>query len=132
MKRTAALVLSIVLCLTLLCACGRKTDDNGNTLISSGWKCVSYTVNGTHTEVSEIPFFISIFINKDGPKFKCDDEGNFTLTLLQKSRTGKVTLNEDGTYTLANDYGYILAKIEGNNLTLYDEQGKMEIVFETS
>ena len=37
MKWTAALVLSIVLCLTLLCACGRKTDDNGNTLISSGW-----------------------------------------------------------------------------------------------
>ena len=132
MKRIAALVLSIVLCLSLLCACGRKTDENGNTLISSSWKCVSYTVNGTHTEVSEIPFFIYIIINKDSPKFKCDEEGNFTLTLLQKSRTGKVTMNEDGTYLLSNDYGSILAKIEGNNLTIYDDQGKMEIVFKTS
>ena len=133
MKRIAALVLSIILCLTLLCACGRKTDENGNTLITSSWKCVSYTVNGTHTEMSEIPFVIRIFMSKDDPKFKCDDGMNFTFTLLQKERTGRVSLNDDGTYSLINEYGNsIFAKIEGNNLILYDGDGKMEIVFETS
>ena len=133
MKRILTLVLSIVLCLTLLCACGRKTDENGNTLITSNWKCTSFTVNGTRTEVGDIPFFMHIFTSKDVPKFKCDDGINYTLSLLQKTRTGRVSLNDDGTYSLINEYGNsIFARIEGNNLTLYDGDGKIEIVFETS
>ena len=133
MKKISALILSIILCLTLLCACGRKTDSNGNTLITSSWKCVSYTVNGTQTVISDEPFVVKLFMDKDNPKFKCDDNNIFTFTLLQKERTGKATLNDDGTYLLTNDNGKsIFAKIEGNYLTLYDEQGKMEIVFKTS
>jgi hypothetical protein len=74
-----------------------------------------------------------IFTSKDDPKFKCDDGINYTLSLLQKTRTGRVSLNDDGTYSLINEYGNsIFARIEGNNLILYDGDGKIEIVFETS
>ena len=133
MKRIVSLVLSIILCLALFCACGRKTDADGNTLITSDWKCVSYTVNGTHTQISDIPFYIRIFIEKDNPKFECNDGENFTITLLQKERIGIVTVNDDGTYLLTGENGASLfAKIEGNILTIYDDQGKMEMVFETS
>ena len=133
MKKITALIISIVLCLTVLCACGRKTDSEGNTLITSNWKCVSFTVNGTHTDISEDPFIIKLFMSKDNPKFKCSDGENFTITLLQKSHSGKLTLNDDGTYLLTHDQGKDLyAKIEGNTLTIYSLEANMELVFETS
>ena len=133
MKKTVALVLSIVFCLLMFCVCGRKTDQDGNTLITSDWTYVSFTVNGTQTKVDDIPFYMRIFTNKDDPKFKCDDAGNFTITILQKERTGTLTVSDDGTYVLTGQNGSSLyAKIEGNTLTVYDDQGKMEIVFETS
>ena len=133
MKKFAAAILCIVLCLTLLCACGRKTDSDGNTLISSDWRCVSYTVNDTHTEIADIPFYARLFLDKDSPKFKCDDGYNFTFTLLQKSHSGTVTLNDDGTYLLTTETGKTLfAKIAGNTLMIYTEEGNVEINFQTS
>lgn len=133
MRKTVALVLSIVLCLTLFCACGKKTDQDGNTLITSDWKYVSFTVNGKQTKADDIPFFMRIFTDKDDPKFRCDDGKNFTISLLQKDHSGTVTVSDDGLFVLTGSTDTPLyATIEGDTLTIFDEAGKMEIVFVTS
>lgn len=133
MKKIAALILSIILCLTLLCACGRKTDENGNTLITSSWKCISYTVNDQHTELREQPLWVRLITINDIPKFKSSDGDTFTFNLVQKEYTGDLTLEEDGTYKLDTGKGKpLFGKIEGNTLTLYNEAGTVEMVFETN
>ena len=133
MKKLLAVILSIVMCLTLLCACGRKTDENGNTLITSNWKCVSYYVNGQRTVLSEQPFWVRLITSNDIPRFRTGDGETFTFNILQKKYTGNLTLNEDGTYKLDTGKGKpLFGKIEGNTLTLYSDTASLEIVFETS
>lgn len=132
MRKITAVILSLVLCATVLCACGRKTDSDGNTLITSDWKCVSYTINGAHEDLTDDSIFIKIMMSKDNPKFECKDGVNFRISVLKKWHSGTLTLNEDGTYHLTPATGKGLnGKIEGNTLTLYSDDGKLEMVFET-
>ena len=133
MKKITALILCIVLCLALFCACGRKTDAAGNTLITSSWDCVSYTVNGKSTDIKNETFLVKLLMSKDNPKFKCDDGENFTITLLQNDHSGKVVPNEDGTYSLVPAKGKgMTAEITGNTLMVHNEDRTVELVFETS
>ena len=133
MKKVVTLILCCVLCLTLLCACGRKTDANGNTLITSSWTCVGYTINGQHEDLTDDNIFIKLFMSKDNPKFECTDGENFTVTVLQHPHSGRIIMNEDGTFQLKPESGKgMLGKIEGNTLTIYTETKNMELVFETS
>lgn len=134
MRKITAVILSVVLCLTLLCACGRKTDSDGNTLITSRWTCISYTVNGTHEDLRDDSILLKLIMFKDKPRFKSTDGTDFTLSLLQKEYNGTLTLQEDGTYIMSNGEGKptLNAKISGNVLSVYDDNGKIEINFETS
>lgn len=134
MRKVTALILSAILCMSLLCACGRRTDSNGNTLITSNWTIVEYTVNGQREDLRDDSFLLKLLMFRDKPRFKCNDGTNFEISLLQKSRSGTVTQRDDGIYELYVETGSdpLYASIVGNELTIYDDQGRIEMVFETS
>ena len=132
MRKITAVILCIVLCMSLICACGRKTDSEGNTLITSKWECVSYTINGTYTDLRDDSIFIKLLMSKDNPKFTSDGE-TFTVTVLQKDHSGRLVQNEDGSFQMVSDSGKSMkATIVGNTLTISAEGAGVELVFETS
>jgi len=132
MRKITAVILCIVLCVSLICACGRKTDSEGNTLITSKWECVSYTINGTYTDLRDDSIFIKLLMSKDNPKFTSDGE-TFTITVLQKDHSGRLVQNEDGSFQLVPENGKgMKATIVGNTLTISAEGAGVELVFETS
>ncbi|MBR4557247.1 MAG: hypothetical protein IKO15_07190 [Clostridiales bacterium] len=132
MRKITAVILCIVLCMSLICACGRKTDSEGNTLITSKWECVSYTINGTYTDLRDDSIFIKLLMSKDNPKFTSDGE-TFTVTVLQKDHSGRLVQNEDGSFQMVSESGKSMkATIVGNTLTISAEGAGVEIVFETS
>ena len=131
MRKITAVIL-IVLCMSLICACGRKTDSEGNTLITSKWECVSYTINGTYTDLRDDSIFIKLLMSKDNPKFTSDGE-TFTVTVLQKDHSGRLVQNEDGSFQMVSESGKSMkATIVGNTLTISAEGAGVELVFETS
>jgi hypothetical protein len=118
--------------MSLICACGRKTDSEGNTLITSKWECVSYTINGTYTDLRDDSIFIKLLMSKDNPKFTSDGE-TFTVTVLQKDHSGRLVQNEDGSFQMVSQSGKSMkATIVGNTLTISAEGAGVELVFETS
>lgn len=132
MRKITAVILCIVLCMSLICACGRKTDSEGNTLITSKWECVSYTINGTYTDLRDDSIFIKLLMSKDNPKFTSDGE-TFTVTVLQKDHSGRLVQNEDGSFQMVSESGKSMkATIVGNTLTISAEGAGVELVFETS
>lgn len=132
MRKITAVILCIVLCMSLICACGRKTDSEGNTLITSKWECVSYTINGTYTDLRDDSIFIKLLMSKDNPKFTSDGE-TFTVTVLQKDHSGRLVQNEDGSFQMVSQSGKSMkATIVGNTLTISAEGAGVELVFETS
>ena len=132
MRKIIAVILSVVLCMSLICACGRKTDSEGNTLITSKWECVSYTINGTYTDLRDDSIFIKLLMSKDNPKFTSDGE-TFTVTVLQKDHSGRLVQNEDGSFQMVSQSGKSMkATIVGNTLTISAEGAGVELVFETS
>ena len=133
MRKVTAVILSVILCMTMLCACGRKTDQNGNTLITSKWTIAEYTVNGEHEDLRDDSLLIKLIMFKDKPRFKSTDGKSFEFSLLQKHYSGALIKQDDGLYEMSTGKGSSLyARIEGNQLIIYDEAGKMEMVFETS
>ena len=132
MRKITSVILCIVLCMSLICACGRKTDSEGNTLITSKWECVSYTINGTYTDLRDDSIFIKLLMSKDNPKFTSDGE-TFTVTVLQKDHSGRLVQNEDGSFQMVSESGKSMkATIVGNTLTISAEGAGVELVFETS
>ncbi len=132
MRKITAVILCVVLCMSLICACGRKTDSEGNTLITSKWECVSYTINGTYTDLRDDSIFIKLLMSKDNPKFTSDGE-TFTVTVLQKDHSGRLVQNEDGSFQMVSESGKSMkATIVGNTLTISAEGAGVELVFETS
>ena len=132
MRKITAVILCIVLCMLLICSCGRKTDSEGNTLITSKWECVSYTINGTYTDLRDDSIFIKLLMSKDNPKFTSDGE-TFTVTVLQKDHSGRLVQNEDGSFQMVSESGKSMkATIVGNTLTISAEGAGVELVFETS
>ena len=133
MRKVTAVILSVILCMTMLCACGRKTDQNGNTLITSKWTIAEYTVNGEHEDLRDDSLLLKLIMFKDKPRFKSQDGKSFEFSLLQKHYSGALIKQDDGLYEMSTGKGSSLyARIEGNQLIIFDEAGKMEMVFETS
>ena len=53
MKKTVSIMLVTIFMMCMLCACGKKVDENGDALITSDWKLVEYTVNGSRSVMAE-------------------------------------------------------------------------------
>lgn len=130
MRRSAAILCCAIVGFALLTGCGKAVDDQGNTLITSRWKPVEFTVNGTTTEHE--PLFIwEIF---SFPRFKCDDGTHFTLLINGETREGTVTPEDDGTYTIVfdNNDNAFQGVIEDDVLTITSSDNNVSLVFKTS
>ncbi|MBR4581765.1 MAG: hypothetical protein IKO32_11085 [Lachnospiraceae bacterium] len=136
MKKTFALKkpILIITCLVLSAvffACGApKRDEFGNVPITSNWKLVSITTNGTKTDYKNENPIIKIFVSGASPKFKCDGS-SCTLTIGKRAHNGTIT-GQAGEYVIdySDSYKDMTATVSADRLYLRDMDGKIEIVFE--
>ena len=134
-KHFAAVFLFIAVSFAcLFTGCGSKAvslDADGNAPITSSWRLVSYTVNGSTTVVKDLHWFIKVFLSSKNPHFSCKDGVNCVITNNGKEYKGTVAY-EDGVYniTLGQNTGAMTAVITGKTLTMVNAKGTLEFVFE--
>lgn len=132
MKKSKVFIVVCCLLMTavLICGCGAATT--GDAPITSKWKLKEYTVNGKTTVIADQSLALRIFSAKDNPSFQCKDGVNCTFTNLRKARKGTVT-QEDGKYIITYDNTSVkmIGEIHGNTLTLVNDKGTLELIFET-
>ncbi len=125
MKRIVCILLT-VLVLTVLTGCGSDSKDaDGNARITSKWKLIEMSVNGS-TDTDET--FLAM---EEAPKFTCDDGKTFVFSNMKKSHSGKLQEDEDG-YTLKFDDKTVDMKavIDGDKLTITIPNKTTKLVFE--
>lgn len=100
-----------------------NNDSVSATPITSTWTLVSYTVNGTTTEVNGKPL-------AEEPAFECSDESNCIVYNAGKGHSGTMVF-KDGKYEISfNDTEVgMIGTIDGNQLTLVNPKGTVEFVF---
>ncbi len=134
MKKCVLMLCCIFVLSTVLLGCGStvKMDETGNASITSEWYLVEFTVNGTTTRPSDEPFLVRLFTAGMNPAFSCRDGKNCTFRNGKKSHNGTVT-EEGGEYTIIYDDTSkpMKGRIDGNQLTLTNEKGTLEFIFET-
>lgn len=131
MKKSLSIAVITVFMMCMLCACGSKTDENGNALITSDWKLVEYTVNGTRTVMAETEWYVKLFTANMEPAFSTKDGNTCSFSVGGNSHNGTITF--DGTeYTIDYDDSQkdMLATIDGDELRIYTADGKLEFIFE--
>ena len=130
MKKTFG-ILAVTACMMfMLCACGSKTDENGNALITSDWKLVEYTVNGTRTVMAETEWYVKLFTANMEPAFSTKDGSTCTFSVGGNSHNGTITFDVTE-YTIDYDDSQkdMLATIDGDELRIYTADGKLEFIF---
>lgn len=131
MKKKLNIVFAVICMLCMLCACGSKVDENGDALITSDWKLVEYTVNGSRTVIADLEWYVKIFTAHMEPEFSSKDGNTCTFSLGGSSHNGTLTFDGDE-YTIDYDDSHkdMLAKIDGDELRIYTADGKLEFIFE--
>lgn len=130
-KRQIIRLFAIASCMVsviLMTACLGKsgTEPTGDVSITTNWRFASIT--GSDGEVLQrMPWETDDML----PYFRCDGTV-FEMSVVQGTvRTGTVTENEDGTYTLTSDDNgkEFIADIDGDTLVIYFPENR-ELTFE--
>ncbi len=126
------LILALLLALLTmaLCACG-NISVNGQKPITAKWKIISFTVNGKTTDIKNESTAERLVTQDMDPKFESPDGINCSLTIGKKMRLGTMT-EDNGRYRIKfnNAKKDLIGEINGDQLTIYDEKGKLSFVFE--
>lgn len=131
--KTIKKLLAVLLAVTTLTAvalvlssCSVDNEPSEDIDITSDW--IFYSVTGddgvtTYRDDGESEGFMPFFV--------CDGTSFEISTVADSVRSGTVTVNEDGTYTLTMDESgrEFQAKIEGSLLVIYFSEGR-ELAFE--
>jgi hypothetical protein len=122
---TALAFMLMALCLVAT-ACVGKTAPEGDVDITAQWRFESVT-----SDEGEVMGRYPWESDEDLPSFASDGTVYNISTVPGTVRTGTVTLNDDGTYTLTSDDNgsEFTAVIEGNTLTIYFPENR-ELAFE--
>ena len=119
----AFMLMALSLCAT---ACVGKTASEGDVDITAQWRFESVT-----SDKGEVMGSLPWESDEDLPSFASDGTVFNISTVPGTVRTGTVTLNDDGSYTLTSDDNgnEFTAVIEGNTLTIYFPENR-ELAFE--
>ena len=117
--------------LIMMTGCGTKVDSDGNYSINSKWKLTEFAFDGNRTVLANDPEIVNKMTEDAQPKFECTNNKNCKFTLNGKTHNGTVSREGDGyRITFDDSYKPFLANIDGNKLTLTNENKKVEIIFE--
>lgn len=92
------------------------------------WKLVQFTVKGETTKASELT---KNELETMAPRFSCSDGTHVVFRNSNKAHNGTVR-EENGKYAITYDdtYQAMIATVSGDRLTLVNEKGTLEIIFE--
>ncbi len=130
MKKKVSIVLVTIFMMCMLCACGKKVDENGDALITSDWKLVEYTVNGSRSVMAETEWYVKLFTIGMEPAFSTKDGTTCTFSVGGKEHTGTLTYDGDVYNIVYNDSQKgMIADIDGDELRIYTADGNLEFIF---
>ena len=133
--KTVHILCILLFSAVILCGCGKSTaefDQNGNALITSQWQLAQMTVRGSKTDFRDVPDSVWGGAASDHPAFVCTDGVNCVFSGNGTDHKGKLAPKDNGyIITFSDGYKSLTAVISGNVLTLSNDGGTFEIVFET-
>lgn len=126
---------TLLLGAVILCGCGRSAaeyDEKGSALITSEWQLAQMTVRGSKTDFRDVPDSVWNGAASNHPAFVCTDGTSCVFSSNGTDHKGKLSPTDNGyVITFSDDYKSMKAVISGDELTLSDNAGTYEIVFET-
>ena len=134
-KNRILLMLMIAVSVAVLAGCGSKKaelDASGNAPITARWRLVQFTVNGKVTRINEQPWWMKVLFAGKNPSFSSPDGVKCVFSNNGKARDGRISL-EDGVYHITFDGATagLNGVISGRILTITNEKGTLEFIFET-